>query len=253
MSLSEQVRNSNSWCNLDIVVEVGADLSAYASLGVRIDQGRVIRADSSGLPRLIGVLQNSPVNGYAVARYMGLTSIVYGATVAVGDLLLLSNDPASLGKAFPFAQGTDGHTHTAGAAVPIKFVAEVRDPLGNPLTGLVLNTSVTMTVQELGASLAAGSGAKTLTGINGVGAGVAGEYLVSYTPSAPDKLCRIRLSGVAATAGDGAVFSPSVHHETSHGSPGPPTYGSLRWIMGMAMTDGNAGDTGLMLMRPQTF
>jgi hypothetical protein len=65
----------------DITVAAAADLSAKQHFFVKAD-GNLAGAGAEAL----GVLQNDPTSGQAAAiRVMGVSKVVYGGTIAVGD------------------------------------------------------------------------------------------------------------------------------------------------------------------------
>lgn len=101
----------------DITVAAAADLSAKQFFFVKAD-GNLAGAGAEAL----GVLQNDPKSGAAAAiRVMGVSKVVYGGTVAVGDLL--SSDASGKAVKYTAASVSAGTpeplagTHVLGVAL----------------------------------------------------------------------------------------------------------------------------------------
>lgn len=240
MSLHDQLKGANPSPNLDIVLPAGEDASAALHLAARVDAmfGKLI--SSSGSPLYCGVQQNAPVEGGAlVSRIAGLTVVIFGETVAVGDRLIFDE---TTGKAMLFDFAAMGHTHGATAQV-VERVFFLTDEVGERITGAD-PADFTFTLERSEPGLTSAPETITLSELS------AGRYLVSFTPDLAGAL--YILSIAHEVGGAKSIVTPQEFQLTTTATLGAPTSMGGQ-IAGRAWTSGDVDEQGLMLIERQVF
>jgi len=250
-TFEEQLRGGTQNPNrsLDFTIEVTSDLSSYQNLAVMVDTGPtlslVATSDFSGIS---GILQNAPELGVAIVRYGGISKAVYGATVAVDDILVIQ---PTTGKVIPLAYGSQGHVHAVSIRILRRAIYLVND-YGVAITGADTGTpgvttgdfTVGMHWDDAGAFNAA-SEAVTITEIG------SGYYWLSFTPTQYGSAYVITVE--YADGGDKGIVTPSMFQEVPFVDLLGPAAISSKTIIGQALVAGVADEIGLILVRPQLF
>jgi len=207
-----------------------------------VDAGVGMTTPGSDGPVYMGIGQNAPItDGPSVVRVSGITKVLYGATIAVGDRLKLDG---ATSRVVPFDCATgDGHTHARTPAI-VRRVVYLTDDLAGPIAGATLgNFTATLEWDDAGSILTA-SETVTMSEIGG------GRYLASFTP---DQFAMYILTIEYEDGGVKGIVTPPGFQFDAPSYGGAPVELSLKMIVGRALVAGVDGDEGLMLIQPQIF
>lgn len=255
MSIQNQLRSGAAFPNLDVQVELNLDLTAKRYRVVMIQASLLGYPPASVLspPMLVaGILQNAPkASEVAIVRIFGWTNVVYGDTIAVGDLLK-PEESGAYDRLVPFVMGTDGHNHAANHTAMESCLFGVTDLLTQAGVPSLVSPTHLVAKQwySVGGVLTEHTSSTTVSECGGSGAGD-GWYMVSTTSVAylgyPH---RLTLEAVSESHN----VSPQDHQWVPRASTdGPPVGLSYRFLMGHALSEGVADDIGLMILRPQLW
>lgn len=201
-----------------------------------------------GPPTFVGFLQRSISDAAPnIARYAGLTEVIYGEDVVAGDLLALSTVGGDEGKVVPWVAGVDGHTHAAVTPAPVvRHIINVVDMAGLPILGGVDANFTCELKYETYPTMSVAPDTPVVTEI------ADGDYWVEYVPTIPGVLYRLKVAATGGTVA-GGIVTPWEFQGVPRAEHGPADAASLRYIVGQAWTTGVAGSGGVMLIRTQLF
>ena len=252
MDFDEMLSRSGS-PNAEVDCYLSGDTFSVLPLAAAIDVDNTVKLIDSGAglgpsgsvpPVYLGYAQNAPAPGSpAVVRVSGFTRVIYGGTVAVGDLLRLE---PSTGRVIPFSiSGGDGHVHDLLISI-IRRVVYVVDDNAIQAWGVAPGNFTTVLEWDNAGTLTGASEAVTVTEIG------SGEYMVSFTPTTSDAMYRLRVSCNPDGVHRG-ICEPQEFQMISSARVLGPVEGSLQLIIGQALVSGVADDVGLMIIRNQIF
>jgi hypothetical protein len=265
MDFDRLLQQSTHSPNADVEIDAaGADLSGSSIPGARISGGLVLVIDptagfiAGNQPELTpGPLRNAPPDGSpGIVRVSGFAEFVYGDTIEEGWLTKDSEVGGDEGKLVSWVPGVDGHTHAPATAPPIKHLVIAFLTGGSTLhPSAGLDPGIFLTTLENddgsvfpGGNLAASSETVTVT----EDAGGAGNYWITYTPTVPGVLYRLRV-----TTDPGALGGPYDLDQYQFQDISPqflvPNATSIRFIRGQCWKRGDAGDTGVIFLEKQVF
>jgi hypothetical protein len=248
--LETQIRGGSFYPNrnIDITIDVTADISAYRYRAVTFDPGTygITPISSTSDFNLIGVLQNATIYGRAIIRLVGVTRMIYGETISAYDMVQPSIVSGKEGRALVWSPSKDGHTHGSTPA-EVVHTFFVTDYTGVAITGST-NSHFVKTLQSYsGGAFTTSGDVVTVTEASG------GEYLAKYTPTVSGSMYRLMVAGAGSTPADGAIITPGEFQEVPYATPGKPGNSGCRFVLGQALEDGDEDDEGLVILRPQIF
>jgi len=259
MRLEDYVARSAANLNLDLeCFDAGEDLSARIDSAIYLNANHLALVDDPNLgfsngdqPLLsLGYLRNNPTAGRrTILRISGLVYVLYGDTVAVGDLLKTGGSGKE-GTVVPWNPGRDGHIHSTEPSAIVHLVY-VCDDIPNPIEDLILEDFDVAWEYDNGTTMTTPS-PNTVTVTE---TATPGEYRVAYTPTVVGVLHRLR---VGAHVHDSSppvpyIVTPGEFQDTSPSTSGVASAESCGLIVGQAILAGVAGDRGLMFIRTQVF